>query len=169
MSLEENDATITNLKEAWAKIEAGDKAAVLKESTKTQGNPQTQTSKKFSVADNHSKPVTQVDRNPGSVDGAREVGDSHGSDKAVELAKPIQRSEGAKAGNSEVGDEHGKKAAVEGSNPVPRSEGSSSAPQKYDAFRAKIKQTLGLSLEDPINKVGDGLNGKDIAGKTKTK
>lgn len=153
-----DDSKLTDLQNAWKKMEESEKAASNKATLKEGANDPTPTSKKFSVADTHSKAVKPVDRNPGSEAGAKEVGDEHGAKAPAGESKPVKRAEGAAAGAKEVGEDHGSKAPVEGAKPVPRKEGSAAAPQKYGEFRNKIKAVLGLSLDDPLNKVGQGLN-----------
>jgi hypothetical protein len=165
-----DDNKIQDIQNAWKKMEAEEASKkVLKENT----DVSSPTAKKFSIKDDHSKAVSGVNREMGSEDGAKKAApDTHGSEKSVEGAKPIDRKEGAKAGNAEVkGDEgvHGTKKAESTANPVKREEGSGDSVQKYAAFRSRIKATLGLSLDDAINKTGTGLNASPIAGKTKTK
>lgn len=75
--------------------------------------------------------------------------------------KPVTRGEGAKEGAKEVGDEHGTDKKPEGSTvkPVDRSEGSVGAPKEYNQdFRNRIKSALGLPLNDKLNQTGKGLN-----------
>ncbi len=152
------DNKLADLQNAWKKMEESEKAA----STKTVLSEQADTavSKKFGIADTNSKPVKPIAREEGAVAGLKEVGtDDHGTKAATGTGtKPVGRAEGAVAGNKEVGEEHGSKKAVEGANPVPRKEGSGAAVQKYGEFRAKIKAVLGLSLTDPLNATGKGLN-----------
>jgi hypothetical protein len=154
------DSKIEDLKSAWKKIEEGEKAASTSKVALKESNEATPTSKKFGVADNNSKPVKPVAREMGAVAGEKEVGtDDHGTKAAAGSGtSPVKRGEGAVAGHKEVGDDHGSKKAVEGASPVPRKEGSGAAVQKYSEFRSKIKAVLGLSLDNPLNKTGDGLN-----------
>lgn len=106
---------LSDLQSAWKKMEESEKA--------------TSVSKKFGIDDKNSKPV-----------------------------KPTATEMGSVAGRKEVGDDHGTKKAVEGANPVNRKEGSGDAIKQYSDFRAKIKSVLGLSLTDPLNATGKGLN-----------
>ncbi len=158
MSIE--DSKVTDLQNAWKEMEKAEKAPVAKPQVAlTEGaNDPTPTSKKFGIADTHSKPVKPVAREIGAAAGAKEVGDEHGSKAAVTDASPVKRGEGAAAGLKEVGDAHGSKAGVGKDESVPRKEGAQASVQKYADFRAKIKSVLGLSLTDPLNSVGKGLN-----------
>lgn len=147
------DNKLADLQSAWKKMEeseATSKKAPLVEATAV--------STKFGVKDTNSKPVKPNPNDMGSVAGHKEVGDDHGTKKPVEGANPIKREQGSVAGHKEVGDDHGTKKAVEGANPVDRKEGSKASVQKYADFRAKIKSVLGLSLTDPLNATGKGLN-----------
>jgi hypothetical protein len=151
------DNKLADLQSAWKKMEESEKATSTK--TTLVESADTAVSKKFGVADNNSKPVKPVAREMGAQDGKKEVGDEHGTKAAAGTGtKPVGRDQGSVAGNKEVGEEHGSKKAVEGANPVPRKEGSGAAVQKYGEFRAKIKAVLGLSLTDPLNATGKGLN-----------
>lgn len=152
------DSKITDLQNAWKKIEESEKAASVKALKEGAGSDSTPTSKKFSVADTHSKPATTVKRDMGSVDGHKEVGDDHGSKAAAGDANPVKRAQGSVAGHKEVGDDHGTNKVVGPDNSVPRKQGSGSAVQKYSEFRNKIKSVLGLSLTDPLNATNKGLN-----------
>jgi hypothetical protein len=152
------DTKIADLQNAWKKIEESEKAASAKTLKEGAGSESTPTSKKFSVADTHSKPATPVKRDMGAQDGKKEVGDDHGSKAAVGDANPVKRDQGSVAGNKEVGDAHGTKKGVGSDNSVPRKEGSGNSVHKYSEFRAKIKSVLGLSLTDPLNATGKGLN-----------
>lgn len=152
------DSKLADLQNAWKKMEEGTKADASKTPI-VESVENTSVAKKFSVADTNSKPVKPNAREEGSVAGAKEVGDEHGSKKAAgDGTTPVKREEGSVAGHKEVGDDHGSKKAVEGANPVPRKEGSGDAVQKYADFRKKIRATLGLSLDNPLNATGKGLN-----------
>ena len=114
------DTKIADLQNAWKKIEESEKAAANKTLKEGAGSESTPTSKKFSVADTHSKPATPVKREMGAKDGEKEVGDEHGSKAAVGDANPVKRGEGAAAGHKEVGDNHVTKKGVGTDNSVPR-------------------------------------------------
>lgn len=152
------DNKLADLQSAWKKMEESEKAvsnkAPLVESADTA------VSKKFGVADNNSKAVKPIARGEGAAAGLKEVGtDDHGTKAAAgDGTKPVKRDEGSVAGAKEVGQDHGTAKAVEGAKPVDRKEGSGAAVQKYADFRAKIKSVLGLSLTDPLNATGKGLN-----------
>ena len=147
------DSKLADLQSAWKKIEESEKSS----STKTALTEETAVSKKFGVSDTNSKPVKPVNRADGASSNPTE--DIHGTKKAAGYGtKPVSRGEGAAAGYKEVGYDHGTAKSVEGAKPVPRAEGSGAAVQKYADFRSKIKAVLGLSLDNPLNATGKGLN-----------
>ncbi len=153
------DNKLADLQNAWKKIEESEKAASTKTALVEGANEPTAVSKKFGVADTNSKPVKPVAREEGATSAHTEDKDEHGTKKAAGTGtKPVAREEGAVAGAKEVGQDHGTAKAVEGANPVPRKEGSGDAVQKYADFRKKIRATLGLSLDNPLNATGKGLN-----------
>lgn len=153
------DNKLADLQSAWKKIDEASKAPAKTPLAEGANDP-TAVSKKFGVADTNSKPVKPVARDEGAQPALKEVGtDDHGTKKAAgDGTKPVARGEGSVAGNKEVGQDHGTAKAVEGAHPVPRKEGSGDAVQKYADFRKKIRATLGLSLDNPLNATGKGLN-----------
>ena len=81
---------------------------------------------------------------------------------------PVVRGEGSQEGAKEVGEEHGTEKEIQGSDvksvtqETGRAEGSADAPKKYNQdFRNRIKSALGLPLNDKLNQTGKGLN-KDV-------
>lgn len=88
--------------------------------------------------------VKKVSREAGAAAGRSEVGDGgskQGSDAEVEMANTVPRAEGSKAGKDEVGEYH-----------------------DMDAFRAKVREAFGLSLDDSKNKGNSGLGGSAPSG-----
>lgn len=80
--------------------------------------------------------VTPVSRGEGAKDGAKEVGEDHGSDKAIPDTT-------VKSVTQETG----------------RDEGAADAPKEFNQdFRNRIKSALGLPLNDKLNQTGKGLN-----------
>lgn len=82
--------------------------------------------------------------------------------------KSVSREAGASAGRSEVGDgdKEGQEGAVDGANPVDRPEGAEGGPKDFAGglggalgeFRNRVRETLGLPLNDKLNQGNGGLN-----------
>lgn len=107
------------------------------------------------------KPVA---RDEGAQTGAAEVKEFAVSGQEDISANPVKREEGAKPGSKEVGEEHGAKGdTIKGkAKSNSREEGSAAGAKevgeyKDGDFRGRIRQALGLPLDDKLNKVGDGL------------
>ena len=77
--------------------------------------------------------------------------------------KAVTRQEGSAAGKSEVGETHGTDTAVDGDNPVGREEGSAAGKKEVGefhdlgGFRQKVRSAFGLSLDDSKNKGNNGI------------
>jgi len=78
----------------------------------------------------------------------------------------VNREAGATSGRKEVGDKEGHEGAVDGTNPVHRPEGAEGGPKDFAGglggaigeFRNRVRDTLGLPLNDKLNQGNSGLN-----------
>lgn len=89
---------------------------------------------------------------------------SNGENDLSGNTKSVDRNAGATAGRAESGDgdETGQDGAVEGANPVPRAEG---GPKEWvggvgaiGQFKNRVREVLGLPLNDKKNQGNSGLN-----------
>jgi hypothetical protein len=132
----------------------------------------TYTGKKLKVDGVDVKPAAapkEVKRDEGVAAGAKEAGEVHGKGGAPEGNKttPVKRAEGVKDATKEFKAEQVAQGAdVKATD---RAEGVGAAPKEWlkpSEFRNQLRSTLGLPLNDKLNKGNDGLNKSAPKGST---
>jgi hypothetical protein len=144
----------------------------LKELQKKLQESKTYTGKKLKVDGVETKPAKApkpVTREEGAKAGAKEVGEEHGKGGEPEGngVKPVKRAEGAKDAVKEYKAEQPAQGADV--KAVDRQEGVGAAPKEWlkpSEFKNRVRATLGLPLDDKLNKGNDGLNKAAKGGST---
>ena len=125
--------------------------------------------KDFSRTKTGKQEPTEVKRDEGVAAGAKEAGETHGKGGEPEGngAKAVKRPEGVKGAVKEYKAENTAQGADVKAND--RAEGVGAAPKEWlkpSDFRNQLRSSLGLPLNDKLNKGNDGLNKGAKGGST---